>query len=596
MKEFFQRTRKAFTPAPPGNREPIPSNICVKCPACRELIYRKQLQDNLKICPRCDYHMRLDARERIGLLDDGGFREHDADLWPTDLLGFTEPGGISYADKLHAAQQRSGDTDAIISGIGSIDGQDCVLVVCNFSFMASSMGSVYGEKVARAAERAASLGLPFLTVNCSGGARMQEGLISLMQMPKTCMALAKLAAEGLPHISLLVDPCYGGVLASYASVADVIVAESGASIGFAGRRVIGQTIRGQLSAQHQTAEFLLQHGMVDIVVSRRDLPKHLGALLRHFARAGQEPPFPGNLSHIDRHIATKSRAAGISAWERVRLAREPQRPHTLDYIQRLCQEFVELHGDRRFGDDPAIVCGMASLDNQTVMVLGHQKGRTTGENVHRHFGMARPEGYRKAMRMFRLAEKFAMPVLCFIDTPGANPENDAEERGQAQSIAECILTMTTLRVPIIACIIGEGNSGGAIGIGVADRLLILENAIYMVISPEGCASILWHDSSQASEAARAMRITSWDSLELGVADQVILEPEEGAHTDYDATISAVGEAIRLHRDELMYLDIDALMDRRYARYRSFGCYIEREGRWPCEADLKRSASRPLETL
>lgn len=266
----------------------------------------------------------------------------------------------------------------------------------------------------------------------------------------------------------------------------------------------------------------------------------------------------------------------LSAWDRVQLARHPQRPHTLDYVRVLCEDFVELHGDRRFGDDQAIIGGVATFNSWTVMIIGHQKGRDTRENVRRNFGMPKPEGYRKALRLFRQAERFGFPLLCFIDTPGASPDRESEERGQANAIAECILTMAGLRAPIVAVVIGEGGSGGALAISVADRILMLENSVYSTASPEASASILWRDSSKAPDAARAMRITAPELYELGVVDRVIAEPEGGAHLDTVSTISAVGAAIRQHLDELVQTELDALLEQRYAKYRAIGFFHERQ--------------------
>lgn len=279
MKEFFRRNKKSFTTAAREGDPNIPDNLWVKCPACRELIYQKQLLDNLKVCPKCSHHLRLSAHEWLGLFDEGSFEEHDANLWPEDPLAFVSP-KETYADKLHDYQQRTGQPDVVISGVAMLHGYPLSVAVCNFEFMGASMGSVYGEKMSRAAERAAALRIPLLTINCSGGARMQEGVVSLMQMAKISVALTRLAAARQAHISLLVDPCYGGVTASYASVADVIIAEEGANIGFAGKRVIEQTIRQKLPPDFQTAEFMLQHGMVDAVAPRGELRPLLAKLVR----------------------------------------------------------------------------------------------------------------------------------------------------------------------------------------------------------------------------------------------------------------------------------------------------------------------------
>lgn len=287
MKDLIHRSRKSFTGATPSGDAQVPDNVWVKCPACRELIYHKQLTERMKVC-KCGYHMRLTAREWLDLLDAESFVEHDTQLRPADPLGFVSP-KEAYAVKLRETQQRTGLNDVVVSGVGAIDGRQLAVAVCDFGFIGGSMGSVFGEKMARAAERAAELGIPLLTINTSGGARMQEGVIALMQLAKVNMALTRLAAARQPHIAVLVDPCYGGVTASYASVADIIIAEPGANIGFAGRRVIEQTIRQKLPADFQTAEFMLQHGMVDMVVARGDLHAMLARLIRLYAAPAVRP-------------------------------------------------------------------------------------------------------------------------------------------------------------------------------------------------------------------------------------------------------------------------------------------------------------------
>ncbi|GIW02020.1 acetyl-CoA carboxylase carboxyltransferase subunit alpha [Roseiflexus sp.] len=264
----------------------------------------------------------------------------------------------------------------------------------------------------------------------------------------------------------------------------------------------------------------------------------------------------------------------LTPWDKVQLARHMQRPRTLDYIRGLCDDFVELHGDRRYGDDAAIVGGVGTFEGRTVVLVGHQKGRDARENIRRNFGMPHPEGYRKALRLFQHAEKFGFPVICFIDTPGANPNRESEERGQANAIAENILVMAGLKTPIIACVIGEGGSGGALAIGVGDRILMLEHAIYSVASPEAAASIIWRDAAKAPDAARAMRITAQDLLELGIIDEIVPEPPGGAHTDMAAMVATMGDYLRRHLTELLALDVATLLERRYARYRAIGRYEE----------------------
>ncbi len=277
----------------------------------------------------------------------------------------------------------------------------------------------------------------------------------------------------------------------------------------------------------------------------------------------------------------KDQTVVSDVWGKVLLARHAMRPHTLDFINGLCQDFVELHGDRRFGEDPALVAGLARFDGHAVMVMGHQKGRDTKDNITRNWGMPRAEGYRKALRLFEQAEKFRMPILAFIDTRGAYPGRDSEERGVGLAIAENIMSMCRLRVPIIALVTGEGGSGGALAIGVADRLLMLENAVYSVASPEAAASILWRDASQAPAAATAMKITAKDLLEAGIIDAIIPEPEGGAHQNPTELLATVREVLLHELEDLeqKYLSkgepgIQLMLEARYQKYRQIGKWNE----------------------
>ena len=264
----------------------------------------------------------------------------------------------------------------------------------------------------------------------------------------------------------------------------------------------------------------------------------------------------------------------LSAWQRIQIARHPKRPYTLDYIQMIMTDFVELHGDRLFADDMAIVGGLAKIDDQQVVVLGHQKGRDTSENIKRNFGCAHPEGYRKAMRLMRLAERFDLPVVIFIDTPGAFPGIGAEERGQAQAIAENLRDMMQVKTPIIATVIGEGGSGGALGVGVADHVIILQNAYYSVISPEGCASILWRSATKASEAAEALKLTGEYLIKFGIVEEIIPEPLGGAHYQPTEVAQTLKAAILKQIKRLKGLSFDELLDARYAKFRKVGQFIE----------------------
>jgi acetyl-CoA carboxylase carboxyl transferase subunit alpha len=264
----------------------------------------------------------------------------------------------------------------------------------------------------------------------------------------------------------------------------------------------------------------------------------------------------------------------LSAWDKVQISRHVQRPRTLDYVRVLCDDFFELHGDRRFADDAAIVGGVGRLMGQSVVIIGHQKGRDTRENMRRNFGMPKPEGYRKAMRLFHHAEKFSLPVICLIDTPGADPSMESETRGQGNAIAENILVMAELRTPLVSLVIGEGGSGGALAIGVTDRILMLEHSVYSVAAPEASAAILWRDSSKAPDAAKTMRITAQDLHEMRIIDEIIPEPEGGAHNSPDQTVRRAGECIMRHVETLSQLPMSVLLEQRYQKYRVIGAFTQ----------------------
>jgi acetyl-CoA carboxylase carboxyl transferase subunit alpha len=270
--------------------------------------------------------------------------------------------------------------------------------------------------------------------------------------------------------------------------------------------------------------------------------------------------------------------ADLTAWQKVQLSRHPARPYTQDYIDRLVEGFVELHGDRRFADDPAIIGGFGRFEGTPVLVLGHQKGRSTKEKVLRNFGQPKPEGYRKALRLMDLAARMRRPVICLIDTQGAYPGVDAEERGQAEAIAKNLEVMAGLPVPVVCAVIGEGGSGGALALGVANRILMLEYATYSVISPEGCASILWRDDGKKSEAAEAMKMTATDLLRLGIIDEIVAEAAGGAHRDHDATARNLGDALRRHLAELLLLPPETLRADRYSKFRHMGAFVESGGK------------------
>ena len=286
----------------------------------------------------------------------------------------------------------------------------------------------------------------------------------------------------------------------------------------------------------------------------------------------------------------------LSPWQRTQLARHPRRPYALDYIERIMEEFTELAGDRVYGDDPAIVAGPARFDGQPIIVIGHQKGRDTKENLKRNFGMAHPEGYRKALRIMKMGEKFGLPIVTFIDTPGAYPGVGAEERGQAVAIALNLREMAVLRVPIVSVVIGEGGSGGALGIGVPNRLLMMENAVYFVCSPEACSAILWRDQARAPDAAKCLGITADDLKRLGVVDEIVPEPLGAAHRDQETAASNVARALKRNLDELSRLPADELVRLRVEKYRHIGRWIEKAATGPSTAPAESEQPGAVEQI
>ncbi|HEX5416237.1 MAG TPA: acetyl-CoA carboxylase carboxyltransferase subunit alpha/beta [Chloroflexota bacterium] len=555
--------------------------------------------------------MGATARERLAqILDRGSFREFDRYLTAADPLHFTDL--LPYPERLKDARASTGAYEAVITGRGRIDGRPCVIAVLDFAFLGGSMGSVVGEKVTRALERAAKDRLPFIALTASGGARMQEGMLSLSQMAKTAAAAAKLRASGALVITVLTHPTTGGVYASFATQADVLLAEPGALIGFAGPRVIREVLGEAIPPGFQTAEFLFAHGLIDAIVDRPALRGYLSGLLylgeRGFTplpplqrsrRGGEGRGEPGNALTLtlsrrtgEGRISSPSpsltspspaplergrggEATPPTAWETVQLARHPERPTAGDYLARLFSAFVELHGDRASGDDPAVVGGLGSFNGQNVVVIAQERGRGAEGIARRHFGRVGPAGYRKARRLMDLAERLGLPLLTFIDTPGAEMSVEAEAGGLAQCISDCLARLATLRVPVVAAVIGEGGSGGALALGVADRVLILENALYAVIAPEGAAAILYRSKEKAPDVAAALKLTARDCLALGIVDQVVAEPLGGAHRDPDRAAALVGHALAVALGELNRKNPRALVESRERKFRRVGTYENR---------------------
>lgn len=539
----------------------------VSCRQCRSLVYGKRMNRGLGVCPDCGHHTRVDAPQRLAqLLDPGTIELLDLPVTSGDPLCFTD--SMPYPQRFAEARRRTGLKYAVLCAAGRIEGNPLIVTAMDFRFMGGSLGSAVGELITQAGEVALERGIPLLIVTASGGARMQEGALSLMQMAKTSQMLAQLDEAGILTISLITDPTFGGVAASFATLCDVIIAEPGARLGFAGPRVISQTIRQTLPEGFQTAEFLLERGLIDATRPRTELRATLGRLLTN---GGKNTPrrIDEEYEHASEPVPV-TEEPGVDPWQVVQRARDLGRPTTADYINLLLDDFEELRGDRLGVEDSAIIGGLGRLCGLPVVVIGHQKGHTAAELAAHNFGMPTPAGYRKAARLMRLAAKLDLPLITLVDTPGAYPGVEAEESGQAIAIAENLRLMSGLPIPVVSVVTGEGGSGGALALAVANRVLICANGVYSVISPEGCAAILWDDPAAAPKAAAALRLTASELISLGVVDGIVPEPEGGVQTDHLSAAQNLRDALLEHLRELLPLDPAALIADRRARFRAFG--------------------------
>lgn len=543
----------------------------ILCENCRTILYKKRWIKALLVCPECEHHGMVDGPTRLEqLADPGSIELLDLPAGATpDVLGFvdTKP----YTERLAEARAWTGLDSTVLSARVTIDGQPVVVAAMDFRFLGGSLGSVAGHMLTRAAETALARHVPLVVITASGGARMQEGVIALMQMAKTSAAWARLDEAGLLTVSVITDPTYGGVAASFATLSDVIIGERGARLGFAGRRVIEQTIGKKLPQNFQTVEFLLERGFIDMVVSRQSLRDKLSMLLRS-GRRGDRTLEPGRTSANESGsiVHDPDLLPEEEPWHQVRLARELNRPTTLDYIRMAFDDFQELHGDRVSGECPAMITGLGSLAGRPVALIGHQKGHTLAELAERNFGMPYPAGYRKAARVMRLAAKLGLPIVTLVDTPGAYPGEQAEEQGQAAAIAENLRLMMSLPVPVVSVVTGEGGSGGALGIAVANRVLMWQHAIYSVISPEGCASILWKDAEMGPTAAAELGLSARDLLRLGVVDGVLPEPADGVAGNWAHAAAQLRSALGVTLADLDALEPSRLAEDRRRRFARFG--------------------------
>lgn len=590
-------------------------------------------------CPRCGSYFRMRPRDRIALVADlGSFAEFADDVEGSDPLEFA-----GYPAKLASVRARSGESEAVVCGFCRIEGQSCGVAVMDSGFMMGSMGYAVGERLSRLFDRATQQKLPVVVFAASGGARMQEGLVSLMQMAKVSCAVQRHRYAGLFYLSVITDPTTGGVTASFATEGDVIISEPRALIGFAGRRVIESTVREELPEGFQTAEFALEHGLIDGIVAREDLRSVVSELiaLHHIPTREEEAIMAVRAKNADKRTGRRSSdfveknrseerrrlrrdpvralsfgihdvlrrgfqtaasiarpplrqddryhaaqvplpkdvvpdtqaahdGTGADAWRRVQLARRVDRPTAAVYLDALVDGFLQIHGDRSFADDPAIVAGLGFVEGRPVTVITQEKGASTADRVAHNFGCSHPEGYRKALRLARQAEQFGRPVICLVDTQGAHCDAGAEERGQGNAIAECLTTFAGLKVPVISVVLSEGGSGGALALAVGDRIAMMENAVYSILTPEGFASILWKDASRAAEAADAMKPTAWQAKAMGIVDEVIREEGAGAHEHPEQAARAVKDYVVSSLRELEGIPVPELVRRRQERFSRIG--------------------------
>ena len=540
------------------------------CPVCKKEIFKDEAKRMKYVCPECNYYFRVRANNRIRMVvDEGSFETWFDEIRTENPLDFPD-----YEGKIADTMEKTKLTEGVTIGKALLRGTPIVIGVIDSRFLMGSMGHVVGERITAAVEKATEEKLPVILFCCSGGARMQEGIVSLMQMAKTSAALKKHSDAGLLYISVLTDPTTGGVTASFAMLGDIILAEPKALIGFAGPRVIEQTIGEKLPEGFQRAEFQLEHGFVDKIVERNNLRDTLAKLVKMHSIKGGYANFDPALDNV-RYDATelmKERAVKskpLQVWDKVCAARQLFRLQSEDYIKTIFDDFIELHGDRYFRDDPAIMGGIGYIDGQPVTVIGVNKGKSLEDCKKHNYGMPSPEGYRKALRLMKQAEKFGRPVVTFVNTSGAYPGLEAEENGQGEAIARNLFEMAGLKTPILTIMIGEGGSGGALALAVGNEVWMEENATYSILSPEGFASILWKDSSRSTEAAEVMRITAADMKELNIVEEII--PEYGM-ADEDA-LTSISNYLKGHMKEFLKKmsdkSIDEIVEQRYSRFRKF---------------------------
>ena len=531
-----------------------------RCLFCEEPISDSPSYLTYRVCPYCRFHYTVTARERIELLaDKGTFKETSKYVSSVEPLSFSRR--ARYRKFLAQDQKRTGLTEAAVTGKCRIGDVEVMLIVLDFGFMGGTMGSVVGEKVAMAFENAARRGLPAIAVVSGGGVRIQEGVLSLMQMAKTVTAANRLRDEEVPFIVVLANPSTGQAYASFANLADVILAEPGSLIGLSPLRTLREVSKMPLPLDAHTAEAHVGHGLLDNVVDRENLQPRVASLLQVLTAQKH-----GKSNHKSLLKVELESCAEVEPWEAVTAARNSERPQASAYFRSMLDPFIELRGDRLNSDDRSVIAGLGFMDGQAVAVIGQQRRPLVeGERYH-----VFPDGLRKAQRVIDLASRFKLPLVTLIDTQGADPGLEAEEQGIGNAIAKTLSSMLTVPTPVVSVVIGEGGSEGALALGLSDRILMQQYAIYSPMSVNHTLGAAHHDYMLDREAAEALMLTAHDCLELGIADEVVPEPEGGAHVDPHEASTTLRTAILTNIAQLSKMSQSKLLKKRYRKFRRMG--------------------------
>ncbi|MCH2672075.1 MAG: acetyl-CoA carboxylase carboxyl transferase subunit beta [Dehalococcoidia bacterium] len=531
-----------------------------RCLFCEEPISDSPSYLAYRVCPFCRFHYTVTARQRIDLLaDKGTFKESYKYISSMEPLSFSRRS--RYRKFFSQDQNRTGLTEAAVTGVCRIGDTETMLIVLDFGFMGGTMGSVVGEKVSMAFENAARRGIPAVAVVSGGGVRIQEGVLSLMQMAKTVTAANRLRDEEVPFVVVLANPSTGQAYASFANLADVILAEPGSLIGLSPLRTLREVSKMPLPLDAHTAEAHVGHGLLDNVVDRENLRLRISSLLEILTSHKHGKP---NHKHLLKSGPVECEA--VEPWEAVTAARNSERPLAIAYFRSMMDPFIELRGDRLNSDDRSIIAGLGFMDGQPMAVIGQQRRQLVeGERYH-----VFPDGLRKAQRVIDLACRFKLPLVTLIDTQGADPGLEAEEQGIGNAIARTLSSMLTVPTPMVSVVIGEGGSEGALALSLSDRILIQQYAVYSPMSVNHTIGNAHHDHTLDREAAEALMLTAYDCQELGIADEIVPEPEGGAHVDPREAASVLQNAILTNIAHLARMSEGKLLKKRYHKFRRMG--------------------------